>query len=182
MADAVSARSRSVRSTTQTPEQNLTGALEAASEALERLLPERGRQDHCQNILISPYSIRHCGNRRNYTATRSRDIRLPVGTGTSVEGRSTHTSQGTRALRGHAIIVVSAMVSRPTGTYASTSTHTAHPLSHYTQIWAQRAEPRRADAYEPSHSLVPRTATDHRHKEYFLHCHCGYRCPILCLF
>ena len=95
------------------------------------------RVGECQNILISPYSIRHCGNRRNYTATRSRDIRLPVGTGTSVEGRSTHISRGTAAPRGHAIIVVSAMVSRPTGTYASTSTHTAHPLSHYTQIWAQ---------------------------------------------
>ena len=46
MANAVSLRSRSVRAAMQSSERHQTGAHADDSASSERLLPERGRQDH----------------------------------------------------------------------------------------------------------------------------------------
>ena len=46
MAEAPSVRSRSARSEGQSTARRQTGALHAAGVDYERLLPERGRQDH----------------------------------------------------------------------------------------------------------------------------------------
>ena len=46
MADLVSVRSRSVRSTTRSTAHHQTGTPGPRDDSSERLLPERGRQDH----------------------------------------------------------------------------------------------------------------------------------------